>query len=421
MRLRHSGRLIRLGIVSELRGPGLRIFGAVVAVACAAFAWNQGSNAAGTALTLSGWLGKGFGMAAALWFAYVGIRDQNEKLGAVVRTKPIDGAQWVSLIWATGTLTWLALLGGAFLAAAIAQLPHAGLGSLVAHTLGFLRAGVLVAAMATLSFALSRMMRSPLGGIIILFAWFCSLAGLNYIPVYLRPDFTQNFALFAGAAATLFCLTGWLVERARRGELRSPALAVVAFLLLGAATGKAALSARDADPRRLAEQSMMWKAIASQDMQPGRRSPGFWLPDGRGGTIRTRDYAGYIQLHYLFSAQDLPAVRTLQMLDVVAREYGSRGVQPIGICLSPDQGDGPNLVRAGRYRFPIGTDPTTEAVDPKPAAATAIAYRAETVPLLIITDRSRKVTRVAQGIDYDLATLRAWVEERLTAEPEWHP
>lgn len=420
MRLRHNWRLLRLGVVSELRGPGLRILGGVVALSCAVFAWNQGANAVGTALALSSWLGKSFGMAACLWFAYAGIRDQNEKLGAVVRTKPVDGAHWVSLIWATGMLTWLSLLAGAFAAAALAQVPHAGISSLVAHGLGLVRASILVTAMATLSFALSRMMRSPLGGIIILFAWFCALAGLNYIPVFLRPDYTQNFALYAGAGAMLLCLAGWLVERFRRGELRAPALAIIIFLLLGFVTGRAALSARASEPQRLAEQSLVWKGIAAQDMQPGRRAPGFWLPDGRGGTIRTRDYAGRIQLIYLFSGQDLPALHTLRMLDGIAREYGSRGVQPIGVCFSPDQGDGATLVRAGGFRFPIGTDPTTEATDPKPVAATAVAYRAETLPVLVITDRMRNVTRVVQGIDYDAATLRAWVEERIAAEPGWH-
>lgn len=421
MPLRRNLRLLRLAVVSELRGPGLRLLGGFAAAAAAAFGWSQGPNPAGGALVLGAWLGTFYGMGACLWFAYAALRDQNEKQGAVIRSKPVDGAYWVTLLWAGGLSTWFLLMAVAFLAAALAQVPQAGPRSLIAYAAGFVRAAWVLGAMATLSFGLSRMMRSPLGGILVLFAWFCALAGLNYIPVYLRPDYSQNLVLFSSAALFVLFITGSLVERFRRGELRRPLTAGVGILAFGFVVGRAAVAARERAPERIMERSVVFQSIAQQDLQEGARAPGFWLPDGKGGRIRTRDYAGRILLIYLFSARDSRTLRLLDTLDQVAREYGSRGVQPIGVCLSQDQGDGPALVRAGGYRFPIGVDPTTSAVAPHASSSLAAAYRAENLPVLVVTDRRRRVTHVSKLPDQDPAQLRAWIEENLAAESEWHP
>lgn len=413
--------LLRLAATAELRNPGLRMLGLIALLGSGLFAWSEGDLAAPTAVVLTAWLGRAFGTAACLWFAYAAIRDQGAGLGAVLRSKPVDGAGWVLLSLLAGLATWLLLTGLAFLGAALGQLAAAGPLSLAAHGYAFLRTVPLVASVGTLSFLLSRMLRSPLGGIIVLFAWFCAMAGLSYVPVYLRPDYSQNLLLFAGAAVLLFLLAGPVVERFRRGELRRaenvvlPALAVPAMCL---ATGFGAVRAYEATPEAQVQRSTMWPQLEQQDLRLGTRAPGFWLPDGRGGTVRSAAYQGKVLLIYLFSPHDLETARTLPALEVMAHEYGGRGVQPIAIALSEDQGDGAALALAGGYHFPIASDPTTAAASPEAKSSLATAYRASTLPALIVTDRQRRVRGIFTNVVYDTDRLRQMVNERLAAEPE---
>src|SRR5947207_382751 len=124
--LRRSARLIRLGIAAQFRNPALRLLGAAGALGVAVYAWNQADVAGSLGVVLASLLGRTYGIGACLWFAYYAMRDQNETVGAVLRSKPVDGALWVLVGWATGMGTWLCLLGVAFLGAAAGALPHAG-------------------------------------------------------------------------------------------------------------------------------------------------------------------------------------------------------------------------------------------------------------------------------------------------------
>ena len=155
-----------------------------------------------------------------------------------------------------------------------------------------------------------------------------------------------------------------------------------------------------------------------QHIEPGQQVPGFWLPDGRGGLVRTKDHRGKVLLIYMFAADDLIAARTLPALERIAKEYDGKGVQPIGVCLSPDHGDGAALVRTGGYRFPIGSDPTTLKTASPPESAVATAYDVQLLPALVVTDRRRRARQVLTGLPVDLALLRKLVDERLSAEPE---
>lgn len=416
--LRRAGRLLRLGMTGELRNPGLRVLGVIGALGAAAYAWNQGNLPGSTALALSSLLGKGFGIAASLWFGYTAVRDQNEKAGAALRSKPIDGGYWVVVAWLTGLLTWLLLLASSFLAAGLAQLPAAGPASLGCHALGFVQAAVLLVAVATLSFAAARWMRSPLGGILVIFAWFCAMVGAQYIPPYLRPDYSQNRPLYVAAAALLLAITALLVERYRRGELRRPLLPIVTVLMLLLGTLAAARWVYGRTPDFTSQEAVVWDAMTQQHLEPGKRIPGFWLPNGRGGQVRSAEQSGKILMVYLFAGDDLDAARTLPALEAIQKEYGARGVQPIGICLSPDHGDGWLLAQAGGYHFPIGNDISTRTTQAPPEAATANAFYAQTLPMLVVTDRRRIVRSVLSDMSQDVSLLRAQAEERLKAEPE---
>jgi hypothetical protein len=413
-------RLLRLGIAAELRSPALRIIGVVGALGAAAIASMQGVLAGSSAIYLTEWLSRVYGIIIALWFGYAANRDQNEQDGAVFRCKPIDGARWVVVAFGSGLGAWLALLALAFLGGALAQLPQAGTVSLAAYGWGYVRAALLVIGPATLSFTLSRMMRSPLGGIITVFGWFCALAGRQYIPLFVQPDYTQNRPLLLAVAALMFVICALLVERARRGELRRPMGAVIAVLaLILAASGAAAHSYRVAPtPESLfGPDAALAPAISGQYLQDGEKVPGFWLPDGKGGIVRTAAYPGKILLIYLFPADDVDAGRTLPAMEAIQKEYGPRGVQVIGVCFSPDHGDGPALARTGGYHFPIGTDLSTVTTSP-PYAPVLTAYNVQELPLLVVTDRRHKARNIAREPYYDVMSLRRMVELRLAAEPE---
>jgi len=416
--LRRSARLIRLGSVAELRNPGLRVMGIAAAVGAGAYAWNLGSIAGSTAVVLAAWLGRAFGAGACLWFAYSALRDQHERSGATLRSKPVDGGYWVLVNWLSGLVVWLSLVALCFLAAALAQLPAAGPTSLLAHAWGFGRAALTVVIVGTLSFALSRMMRSPLGGIIILFAWFCTMGGLQFVPAYLRPDYAQNRALFLGVAAVVLCVAALLVERFRRGELRRPLLPLVTVLVLALVSAAGGSHAYTATPRLYHDIPTIWGRMSEQHLLLGHRVPGFWLPDGRGGTVRTASYPGKVLLIYIFAADDMDAAHGLPALERIHREFGERGVQPIGVCLSPDHGDGVAIARAGGYHFPIGSDITTVKASAPPESAVALAYNLQLLPMLVVTDRMHHVRSVLNEPSPDVERLRQLVTERLAAEPE---
>ncbi len=414
--LRRGFRLILLAARAELRSPGLWLPALLAALAVGAFTVSSQDAGATIAVVLATRLGQAYGIAACLWFGYRAVRDQDERLGAVLRSKPVDGAAWVTVSWATGVAVWTLILGLAFLAAALAMAFTTGVPASLVALLGFGHAWVTVVIASALSFGLSRVMRSPLGGILIMLAWVCVIAGLQNAPPYMRLEYAQNRGLFLPVSAGILAFAALLVERLRRQELRRPLVPVLSallFLPLSWAGGQ--IAARDAaiitDPS-----GTVWEAIGRQHLEPGRRLPGFWLPDGHGGTVRTADHTGKVLLVYLFAAGDLETARNLKTLSELGRELGAQGVQPLGVCLSPDHADAAMLARAG-YGFPIGADQTAAATGDKPQSTLLTAYNADLLPLLVITDRRRMVREVLTDTIHDPARLRELVTARLTEEP----
>jgi hypothetical protein len=127
--------------------------------------------------------------------------------------------------------------------------------------------------------------------------------------------------------------------------------------------------------------------------------------------VRTADHRGKVLLIYLFAADDMEAARTLPALEAVARQFEE--VQPIGVCISTDHGDGWVLSRAGGYSFPIGIEVTATRVSGSPSSAVASAYDVDILPTLAVTDRYSRVRRVATDSSYDVSDLTRMVQERL--------
>jgi peroxiredoxin len=334
----------------------------------------------------------------------------------VLRSKPIDGGRWVLINWATGVGLWGLLAGMFFAGAALGQLPHAGVYAIAAHAIGFVRALVTIISVSSVGFCLTRVTRSPLGATVVLLAFLCVIAGLQLIPTFLRPDYSQNIVLYLTATAVLLTVTGFLVERYRRGELRKPLGPVLALLACGvAAYGGGSYAYQSSLPPA---EGTIPDLVMTQHLEEGKRVPGFEFPDGKGGHVRTSDYAGKIQLVYLFAADDLDAAQTLTALNRVATEYGAQGVQPLGICLSMDKLDGATLSWTAGFHFPIASDRTTTKTQPPPESAMVTAWDAQIIPMLVVTDRHRRVRTILKDPAVDFPRLQALISERLKDEPQ---
>ena len=417
-RLQANLRLIWLGLRSELRNPGIWVPAVLAALLVAALCWNARDVAPTQSVVLSLRLGQAYGLAGVLWFAYRAIRDQDHQLGAVLRSKPVESARWVVLNWLTGAVLWIALLAIAVLVATLVQLPTAGPRAISAQAATLYRAGFMVLITSAISYSLSRVLRSPLGGIIVLLAWGLAVGGFEYVPVYLRPDYSQNRPLLIGIALALTALCALLVERFRRGELRRPVVPVLVVMVLAGLSGMGAANAYRASEVKDLPVGSLSEHIRQQHLTAGSRAPGFWLEDGKGGWVRSADYHGKIMVILLFSADDLEAGRTLQAMELLYKEHKDKGVQPIGIALSTDYEDSLQLARTGGYSFPIAGDPSTMKTAAPPAAVTAEAYDVDQLPQLFITDRHRRIREVNKDPRIDLAVLQTLVGERLKEEPE---
>lgn len=417
-RLQANLRLIGIGLRAELRNPGIWVPAVLAGLLFVALGWNARDVAPVQSVTLSLRLGQAYGLAGVLWFAYRAIRDQDHQLGAVLRSKPVESARWVVLNWLTGAVLWIALLAIAVFAVMLVQLPTAGMKAIGAQAATLYRAGFMVLITSAISYSLSRMLRSPLGGIIVLLAWGLAVGGFEYVPVYLRPDYSQNRPLLIGLALALTAMCALLVERFRRGELRKPVVPALVVLILSVLTGVGAARAYRASEVKELPVGSLSEQIRLQHLQVGSRAPGFWLPDGKGGWIRSADYQGKILLILIFSADDLEAGRTLQAMETIYRENRDKGVQPIGIALSTDYEDSLQLARTGGYAFPIAGDPSTTKTAPPPVAVTSEAYDIEQLPKLFVTDRHRRIREVNPNARIDISEIQAYVNQRLAEEPE---
>ncbi len=413
-----SLRLVLLGYRGGLRNAGLRLLAITAAVSAAVIAWNQPEAAASTSLMLASLYARIFGIAACLNASAIAIRDLDPKTGGIFRSKPVDGAHWVLLNWATTLLVWVTLLGVALGGGMAGRLAQGDFASIGMYSLGFARAASVLTVLMTLSFALSRLFRSPLGAVIAVFVWFCAMAGARFLPEMAQPEFMQNRELFWSLAAAVLAPTALIVERGRRGELRQPlpALGLVALLIGGVLLGSVRAESRYAKVGEAA--ATIWDQMGMQHIELGKRVPGFWLPDGRGGTVRTAAFPGKILLIYLFTAEDLEAGRVLTALDRVRKKYGDSGVQPIGVCLSLDHGDGYALANTSGLGFPIGADLSTRKAGTPPVSAMADAYNAQILPYLAVTDRRHIVRHLGSDARPSDGELDRLIQQRLMEEPE---
>lgn len=415
--LQRSIRLVALGMQNELRKRPYRLVLLLVAMTSTLVAITSARSATFTAVWLTETLGRPLGLLACFWFGRYACRDLVRGNQTVLRTRAVDGAYLAGIQWATGIGLWLLLLATAFFPASAVQLPFSGPAAAGSHLIGLGRTVLTVSSMGSIAFALSRLLRSTAGGLITAAVWLLALSGALEGRI-IQPDYTQNLLVLALGAACLWCVTVLLVERNRRGELRRPAVpAVVASVLfLGTAAAGARAVARQSPPDTL----VLQEGMAQQVLQEHQPLPGFWLPNGRKGWVKTSDYPGKVLMVYLFAPGDLRAAQTLDALDGVQRQYGPSGIQAIGVAISKDSGSGWTTVSQGKYRFPVGLDLSgadTNAGKASAGSALLRAYQVERLPLLVVTDRSHLVTTVRGGTAVGPDLFRRISEARLSAEP----
>ncbi|MGV3721956.1 MAG: peroxiredoxin family protein, partial [Actinomycetota bacterium] len=184
-------------------------------------------------------------------------------------------------------------------------------------------------------------------------------------------------------------------------------------LILTAVTAAGANRVYQAAPKPEKDEHSVWEQIALQHLEIGRRVPGFRLPDGKGGLLGTAAHRGKIQLIYVFAGNDPDAGRMLLALENIRRKYASRGVQPLGVCISTDHGDGWTLARAGGLGFPVGSDHSTVSTA-RSGSAVLTAYDVDALPILVVTDRRRIVREIVRLPTGDPADLARVVERQLS-------
>jgi hypothetical protein len=415
--LQRSARLLWIGVRTELRSRPLRIAAAATGVVTAGLVLLAGALPGSLGLLLTAVLGRLYAFFACLWLGRWVAAAERSGRREFLAARPVDGADTFLIAWATGLSLWLALLAVPFLLAALLQLPGAGLAAPGTYLAGYFRAAAIVALLGTFSFALSWLLRSPMGAVATVLFWFPSLLGVPGLPDWLRPETTRAFLPLAALAGMLLVTAGWFVERRRRGELRrplGPALALGALAVAVVAGGVQA--SRPPAPMFQVDRALADR-IRGQQLVVRQRAPGFWLPDGKGGVVETSAQPGKILLICLFDPQEPETVQHLALLERLHREYGARGVLPIGVCISDDPNDAAVLAHGG-YHFPIGWDRLESAPGRPVHSAVADAYGADSLPLLCVTDRRRRVFSVLPDPSPDLRALRSLVEKHLKWEPK---
>lgn len=412
-----AGMELRAG----MRGPAFRF----LAVLAAIVGWAVG-GAPGHGVALSAWQAgeaawRYLGFIVIAWMSFIAVQDIMARTDVLVYAKPQPNERIVLSRFLASFAQILVALCVLYAFAVASRLFSAGglLGFTAYFSRLFVSAGVLFF-VAAASYAMALLARTPLAGAVIGIYWIMAMAGKSYLHKAVFPAYSQNVPAYILLGLFVLGIACWFHRFRRRGG-HPPAAWVWILtplsLLLGA--------------------SMMWRGVhteydplyhtdpaldtmMSQNAVMGELAPGFRLPGASGHLESLADYPGRILLITLWSPADSESTIVLDRLEQIWKKYGSRGVQPVAICLSEDPAAVTTFARGADVHYPVvhdwGTHSAEKTADTSPMAS---AYEANTLPHLVVTDRRRRIRAVLHGVDtYDGNMLERAIQERLAEEPE---
>ena len=390
-----------------------------------ALGWSVGGGAAGRGVSASAYAAgevacQQLAIAAVLLAALAAVRDTTQRTGMLVYTKPqpperLALARFLGL-YGQILLLLLALFVGAGFGRVLAGGILAGL---PAYGLQYVRAAGVLFFAASAGYSLALLADSPIAGAIVGLYWTFALSGREFLAKFYFPWYGQNTLAYAflGAALLGFALT--FSRRRLRGERPAAAWArLSAPLALVAGGALLWTTTRNAhDPLAFQHAGMI--RMGEQTFQEGALIPGLLLPDQNGRATSLSQFPGRILIVALWSPRDPDSVAMLARLHDIYGRYGARGVLPIAVCLSEDASAASTFALGERIAFPVlydwGTYNASRAMEASPLA---VAYRADILPRLIVTDRRHRVRAALDGLT---ATEADWIEAEVRARVESEP
>lgn len=361
------------------------------------------------------------GFVIVVWMSLVALRDNTMRTDKIVYSKPQPVDRLALLKFLGAILQMLAFLLAMFLGGMVSHLITGGnmLGGEV-YVIQYLRAAGVLFFAASASYMLALLYDSAIIGSIVGLYWILTLAGKAFLAKFYFPAFTQNLGAYILLGLSLLCITLIFHRRAHRGSAKPVLWARIGaplFLLFAIYTFYTII--RDGHDAHTGLNPAM-ERMAEQDTAVGLRAAGFLLPDQNGKVIGLSDFTGKILVVALWSPRDPDSVLMLDRLNDVQKQYGARGVQPVAVALSEDNGAAFTFARGENLQYPVVTDwGTVYAPNRADISPIASAYRVTSLPSLIITDRRRRVQSILYGNDcYENSTLDQRLEERLTREPQ---
>ena len=360
-------------------------------------------------------------MAAAIWCGYGALRDTASRADVIILTKP-QPLERLALARYAGLLGQILIVAAClFVGASIGRLgtggSPAGLGAFV---LQYGRAAAVLFFATASSFGLALLGSSPIAGGLVGLILVAAMGGKAFLPKAAIPWYSQNLLGFAAAGAFLLFVSLWFSRKTLRGDR---AAAVLVRMAVPVALCAAVLSFTHVlrtghDPMVHEDQGLV--RMSQQTVNLGGRTPGFLLPDGNNRGVTLSERTGKIVVLALFSPADADSGLLLSQLERVRKEFGSKGVEPVAICLSEDAGAPATFAAGETLGFPVvhdwGTHNAPQATERSPMAQ---AYLADRLPKVVITDRRHRVRVQLDGNQaYSSKNLDEFVGKRLEEEPE---
>lgn len=417
---------LRYLVATELRmGVRTRLF-RIACLVAVGLGWATGSlegtGAAMSAYTIGEAACHYLGILATVWSALGAVRDSAQRADVIVYTKPqpperLAFARYCGLL---GPLLLLlaALFLGAMLGRFVTGWSLLGYG---AYGLQYLRAAAVVFFASGAAYTLALLGQSMVSGALVGLALVVAIAGRAFLAKVYFPWYGQNQPAFAMLTLFLLCVGLWFGRRRLRGQRPAAATlrwgAAVSLALTVGLFGR--LLRTGHDPMSREDPGLL--RMATQTVAVDRRTPGFLLPDQKGRPTALSQFPGKILLVALWSPQETDSAQLLATLAAIHREYGGRGVQPVAICLSEDASAPATFAAGEDLPFPVvhdwGTHNAPQAAERSPMA---LAYLADHLPTLVVTDRRHRVRAKLDGAQtYSRRDLDRLLEIRLAAEPEW--